>query len=39
MRKGYYACVLLVRLVRALKAVLLEESLKCRVSERAVDLL
>jgi len=28
MRKGYYACALLLRLVRALKAVLLEDSLK-----------
>jgi len=28
MRKGYYACALLVRLVRVLKAVLLEDSLK-----------
>jgi len=27
MRKGYYACALLVRLVRVLKAVLLEDSL------------
>jgi len=27
MRKGYYACALLVCLVRALKAVLLEDSL------------
>jgi len=28
MRKGYYECALLVRLVSALKAVLLEDSLQ-----------